>query len=529
MNHIELFAGCGGLNLGLSEVGFKLLMANELSPMAAETFAYNFLGEDLEYLAAKNELPENTKWIASRYPELVNRLRENPFNFPELNAENEVFFSDLGTDANEFFGKLLVGPIEQLNAFVAQNDWLKDALRSGFDAEDGLSLVSGGPPCQSFSMAGQRDRHNHKNSLPWEFAKFVELTQPKIALLENVTGILRAFRDEEDGEYFAWYEVAKVFASIGYIPLCLHVNAKFVGAPQNRPRFLMIAIRGDHFENIKPRFNELENRLFESPLNFVQLVEKHGAALEYGHLVYIDMSKNSQDETLTSTFLQPFLTHFRVPVSVADAIGDLKIHDPDEPSPFLLNLNQMLNQHLTADLEHLTNHDFRNNSEHVKRRFRIYQILQEIGDNTIKKDVFNVLKGLNSTLDERSWHVLRQYLFYAENCALVRFQEQEALEAFLQAHPTKKQTQKALIANQPAPAALSIPDDACHYSEDELRVLTVREMARIQTFPDRFVFRSKVTTGGQMRKIEVPQYTQVGNAVPPLLGVAIGRVIRSLL
>ncbi len=88
---------------------------------------------------------------------------------------------------------------------------------------------------------------------------------------------------------------------------------------------------------------------------------------------------------------------------------------------------------------------------------------------------------------------------------------------------------KALDPNQPAPAALSIPDDACHYDKNELRVLTVREMARIQSFPDNFVFRSKVTTGGQMRKFEVPQYTQVGNAVPPLLGVAIGKVVTELL
>jgi DNA (cytosine-5)-methyltransferase 1 len=54
-------------------------------------------------------------------------------------------------------------------------------------------------------------------------------------------------------------------------------------------------------------------------------------------------------------------------------------------------------------------------------------------------------------------------------------------------------------------------------------------MARIQSFPDGFVFKSKVTTGGQMRKYEVPQYTQVGNAVPPLLGFAIGSVVKRLL
>ena len=100
---------------------------------------------------------------------------------------------------------------------------------------------------------------------------------------------------------------------------------------------------------------------------------------------------------------------------------------------------------------------------------------------------------------------------------------------YLKSHATKKQTQRALNENLPAPAALSIPDDACHYDVNHLRTLTVREMARIQSFPDNFVFRSKVTTGGHMRKFEVPQYTQVGNAVPPLLGRALGMAIADLL
>ena len=102
-------------------------------------------------------------------------------------------------------------------------------------------------------------------------------------------------------------------------------------------------------------------------------------------------------------------------------------------------------------------------------------------------------------------------------------------QEFLTSHKTKKQTQKALNANEPAPAALSIPDDACHYDPKQLRTLSVREMARIQSFPDRFIFRSKVTTGGTNRRHEVPQYTQVGNAVPPLLGRALGTVIKDLL
>ena len=51
-------------------------------------------------------------------------------------------------------------------------------------------------------------------------------------------------------------------------------------------------------------------------------------------------------------------------------------------------------------------------------------------------------------------------------------------------------------------------------------------MARFQSFPDWFEFKSKVTTGGKMRRFEVPQYTQVGNAVPPLLAKVLGETLR---
>jgi DNA (cytosine-5)-methyltransferase 1 len=58
-------------------------------------------------------------------------------------------------------------------------------------------------------------------------------------------------------------------------------------------------------------------------------------------------------------------------------------------------------------------------------------------------------------------------------------------------------------------------------------VLTVRECARLQSFPDWFAIKNKYTTGGHRRKIECPRYTQVGNAVPPLLAEALGRALAS--
>lgn len=77
------------------------------------------------------------------------------------------------------------------------------------------------------------------------------------------------------------------------------------------------------------------------------------------------------------------------------------------------------------------------------------------------------------------------------------------------------------------PTITSIPDDFIHYSE--ARILTVRENARIQSFPDDYLFLGRYTTGGERRKYDVPRYTQVANAVPPLFAEQVGLVLQEMI
>ena len=92
---------------------------------------------------------------------------------------------------------------------------------------------------------------------------------------------------------------------------------------------------------------------------------------------------------------------------------------------------------------------------------------------------------------------------------------------------TKKQRVLRLRPNDVAPAVLALPDDYIHPSLN--RILTVREMARLQSFDDDYVFFGKRTTSDKNRRVDVPQYTQVGNAVPPLLARALGIAILNVL
>jgi len=91
----------------------------------------------------------------------------------------------------------------------------------------------------------------------------------------------------------------------------------------------------------------------------------------------------------------------------------------------------------------------------------------------------------------------------------------------------KKRSITVLAPDEPAPTVTTIPDDFVHYSEP--RVMTVRECARLQTFPDWFKFKGPYTTGGKQRVLQAPRYTQVGNAVPPLFAEIAGLAIKEAL
>ena len=91
----------------------------------------------------------------------------------------------------------------------------------------------------------------------------------------------------------------------------------------------------------------------------------------------------------------------------------------------------------------------------------------------------------------------------------------------------KKHTIIPLSANDCSPTITTLPDDYIHYKEP--RIMTVREYARLQSFPDWYKFQGKYTTGGKLRKQEVPRYSQIGNAIPPLFAEQAGIVLKQLI
>lgn len=523
LTHIELFAGCGGMSLGLESSGFDLYFANELSPMAGETFAFNILNENLNLISEKKKSAKKTLWIKSNFPsdDLKNRLRENPF------STSKGKYSDLksSTDLKE---KLLIGNIDDLLSFFEENPTLVNNLK-----KENIDLISGGPPCQSFSLAGKREKNNEKNQLPLSFSKFAGLLQPKIVLLENVKGITSPFT-EEGKKYYAWLEVSKAFALEGFVPVCLMLNSKYFGVPQNRPRFILLGYRKDIFNALQEKLKE--NKVLAASKKFYDLVIDIDSKIEsitIDDFSYVDIETSPE---LFDGIIFPKITHFQNDfVQTCEAIGDIKdIEDlhllNDIRGKFAKQLNKLFSQKNKKETR-LKNHEVRKHSLQIKSRFRFYQVIEQF-QNGLKKGAIDLFTGkeisietTNQLFEEFSKYKLlfiengREYSTKPKNISEV--------ENLIKQIPTKKHSQRALREFEPAPAQLTIPDDLCHYDLEQPRTLTVREMARFQSFPDWFVFRSKVTTGGKMRKFETPQYTQVGNAVPPLLAKALGEIIKT--
>lgn len=161
------------------------------------------------------------------------------------------------------------------------------------------------------------------------------------------------------------------------------------------------------------------------------------------------------------------------PVSVAEAIGDLSFLNSGESSTeYKLPAKSKYQKKMRGKNKKLENHESSNHSSKVVERFSLLKPGQTSKDIPSKKN-------------------------------------------------TKKLVLIRLSANKPANTITTLPDDFIHYEKN--RTLTVREMARLQTFPDSFVFLGPRTTGGDRRRHSIPQYSQIGNAVPPLLAKKIGK------
>ena len=448
-SYVDLFAGCGGLSLGFHRAGGKSIFAVEKSPMAGETYFRNFIDRDADFK-----------------------------QFTTKAAEEQIRSG------------LLVGPV----SLLLENPDIKASL-----ANINPDVVAGGPPCQGFSLAGRRNPYDMRNQLPWQFLEVVEISRPKVVVIENVVGMRHKFSGSSSTA-FEDLQIALAETTPGYIVQGVEVNAMHYGAPQHRPRLMIIGLRSDV---AKERGLTSSGKLWMS--------------------TFLDDVEELPD-------LAPIPTTLAHEVrTVGDAISDLAPFGSKAQSRGKFQ-EEMRDSALwglpVKPPKVVPNNNVRHHSETTLRRFSLYQLIHENGlDSRLLSKVTSLSPVEAKELLAREAAKLRFPAVTQAGVVVANSEEEFATQVIDLS--TKKHSQRVIPLNKPARTVVTIGDDYVHPLEP--RVFTVRELARFQGFPDAFEFFSKETTGGKNRQHEVPQYSQVGNAVSPYMAVAVGSLIKKIL
>ena len=189
MRYIDLFAGSGGLSLGLHNAGLHGIFAVEKNKDAFSTLKYNLIE------------------------------RKNHFSWPNwLEMKN--------WDINELL-EVHSKELAELNGSV--------------------DLVVGGPPCQGFSMAGKRKNNDIRNQLMHSYIEFIKLVQPTMLFFENVQGFTVGFKDHKDKQKYSDILVSEL-RELGYNLDYKIVTMSEYGVPQNRKRFILFASKNGAYE-----------------------------------------------------------------------------------------------------------------------------------------------------------------------------------------------------------------------------------------------------------------------------------------
>lgn len=344
-----------------------------------------------------------------------------------------------------------------------------------------IALMIGGPSCQGFSRAGRRDKKDPRNLLFGEYVRVISEIKPKYIVLENVEGFMDMQFKDYVGITGIKYPDGSVtpdilrneLNEIGYETLEPRVlNAADYGVPQRRNRVIFIGYR---------------------------------KGLQAPH--YPEPTTKPEEYLSLQDAIGDLITDCKIRKSVNYKLSQFQIDSINGRTPGIDGKPICGKKKLNTELSKQT--------DIVSERFSLFE--QGETGAELKKRVME--KGIDIS-DKPSLLNLC--------CKKMKMSEEEVVSLFKSAKATKEQTEILLtkknirqrfLPEQPSATVVTIPDD--YISPWESRTFSVREMARCQSFDDSFEFLGKRTTGGLKRRVEVPQYTQVGNAVPPLLAKAV--------
>ncbi|MBW0147865.1 DNA cytosine methyltransferase [Marinobacter arenosus] len=361
-----------------------------------------------------------------------------------------------------------------------------------------VDLVAGGPPCQGFSSAGKRDPDDPRNQLAFAYLEIVRRVKPKFILMENVRGITQTFTKAGSQSLPPSEQIERALAELNYVPFHLIENSSQWGVPQARHRFVLIAIHKDQFLGSNVNGDSLQ--LLSTGKELATKVEAQLKVFAEEFKINKGLpplvtASDALKDLKTLNFLGNPYKLVDVPKDDSRASGFKQIAEYAPTfcrNPAYINLMRK-----GWERKKCPNHGLRLPNHTVKVKKRFEKILEDIDDLNLQT---------------------RYKLARGKTLPLLYRQE---------VHNSRKHSLTVLDPHKPSGTVTTLPDDILHF--DEPRIMTVRELARLQSFPDWFRFEGPYTTGGSLRKKTCPKYTQVGNAVPPLMAEGIGLFLKESL
>jgi len=497
---IDLFAGPGGLGEGFSSIqnqdgsyGFRIGLSIEKDFFAHRTLT---LRSVFRHLRDTKDLMHYFKYVRGEIDE--QSFRAVPVVARAFEAAlNETKCIELGKDDPSDVDKLIHRALE------GERDW----------------LLIGGPPCQAYSLAGRSRRKNDatfesdvKHFLYREYLRIIKAHRPAIFVMENVKGLLtskhsgdfmfqKILTDLKGGDERPSYEI-RSFVKHG-VTVELEGNdfvieAEKYGIPQARHRVILLGVRRD--------------------LNFpthqlIQPVQEAFTVREaIGDLPRLRSRVSVSDETIA---------HWHAAVSIAS--NRLNSWNAEDQTRIMFRMQTAAKNSLqlaSSGTRFIEGKNFGPNAPKVIRRW----FTEDGPGGCLQHEARSHME-----LD------LCRYMFAATYAAEhgVSPKLDQFPHSLLPLHKNAKRIAdggrapfmdrfRVQCANAPSTTVVShIAKDGhyyIHYDPAQCRSLTVREAARLQTFPDNYYFEGNRTQ----------QYTQVGNAVPPLLASKLAEVVHGL-
>ena len=454
---LDLFAGCGGISLGFHRAGYRIDAALELDGLAALSHATNFHGH------------------------------EEPRRFAAHASARDI----TQTEPEDLASELGLGQIE-----------------AAFD------VLVGGPPCQAYARVGRaklRDVAQHpeafkvdpRGNLYLRYLHYIRKARPLAILMENVPDIMNY------GGHNVVGEIAEALEELGYRARYTLLNTARFGVPQMRDRVLLIALHESL--GLVPEF--------PTPINHVDLPPGYSGTRAVAF-------KNIDPESSPNFVREPIgASTLRYAVTSAEALGDLP--------PITLHLEGKLRRGARRFDQPIPYPvvDAVSGFAVEMRNWPGFENHEALKDHVIRclpRDTA-IFREMANGAEYPSAHATAVRLF--EEAAshlegrqgpLSAARREELFRKMVPPYPVSSFPNRwwKLRADQPSRTLLAhIGKDTyshIHYDGAQARTISVREAARLQSFPDGFVFRGTMN----------PAFRQIGNAVPPLLAFALATQLR---